>query len=62
MNNRLKLAAGLVPFSRMCDRFVPEGYTQGFPLEKQVEMLAAVEGIDGAGISWRSSNCWRITG
>ncbi len=52
MNAGLKLAANLVPFSRMCDRFVPEGYTQGFPLEKQVEMLAAVEGIDGADIGW----------
>ena len=52
MNNRLKLAANLVPFSRICDRFVPESYKQGFPMEKQIDMLAAVEGVNGAAIRW----------
>ena len=52
MSHTFRLASNLVPFSRICDRFVPEGYTAGYPLEKQLEMLAAIDGIDGIGIGF----------
>jgi len=47
-----KLASNLVPFSRICDRFVPSGYCEGYEFNTQLEMLAAVDGIDGIGIGF----------
>ena len=40
MSNRFKLASNLVPFSRICDRFVAEGYTDSDTFETQLEKLA----------------------
>ena len=52
MTDSFKLASNLVPFSRICDRFVPTGYTDDHPLEKKLEMLAGIDGIDGIGIGF----------
>ncbi|NQU12232.1 TIM barrel protein [bacterium] len=52
MPSPFPLASNLVPFSRLSDRFVPTGYTEDHPLEKKLEMLAAIEGIDGVSIGY----------
>jgi len=52
MKNPLKLASNLAPFSRLSDRFVPSGYTDDHDFEQKLEMLAAVEGIDGIGLGY----------
>lgn len=48
----LKLGSNLCPFSRLSDRFVPGGYTEGHPLPVQLEMLSRIEGITGVGLAW----------
>ena len=55
MSVRFRLASNLVPFSRICDRFVPSGYCEGYELSKQLEMLSAIDGIDGIGIGYPCS-------
>jgi hypothetical protein len=45
MDNDLKLATNLVPFSQVCDRFVPGGYNDGHEFRKKLEMAGAIEGI-----------------
>jgi len=52
MTTKLKLASNLCPFSRLSDRFVTGGYTEGYELPRQLEMLARIEGIDGTGLAW----------
>lgn len=52
MNSRLKLASNLCPFSRLSDRFVTEGYCQGYAFEKKLEMLSRIKGISGVGYGW----------
>ena len=52
MSTTLKLASNLAPFSRLSDRFVTGGYCDGYEFEKKLEMLAAIDGIDGAGLGW----------
>jgi len=52
MSAPFRLASNLVPFSKICDRFVPTGYCEGYELAEQLEMLAAIEGIDGIGIGF----------
>ena len=52
MTADLKLGSNLCPFSRLSDRFVPGGYTEGHELPKQLEMLARVDGILGVGLAW----------
>lgn len=52
MPTPFKLASNLVPFSRLSDRFVPSGYTDDHPLDRKLEMLAAVDGIDGVGLGY----------
>ena len=54
MDNELKLASNLAPFSRLSDRFVTSGYCGGYDFNKQLEMLAAIEGISGVGLGWPS--------
>ncbi len=48
----VKLAAGLAPFSQLSDRFVTSGYTKGYELPQQLEMLSRIEGISGTGFGW----------
>jgi len=55
MSPRFRLASNLAPFSRLSDRFVPSGYTEGYALEKQLDMLASIDGIDGVGIGFPHS-------
>ena len=50
MKGTLKLAANLAPFSRLCDRFVPSGYTEECTFHEKLEKFAAIKGIDGIGI------------
>lgn len=52
MKKAFKLASNLVPFSRVSDRFVPSGYKEGYEFNKQLELLATVEGISGVGLAW----------
>ena len=52
MAAKLKLASNLCPFSRLSDRFVPAGYTEGYDLPRQLDMLAQIEGIDGMALGW----------
>ncbi len=52
MNREFKLASNLVPFSQVSDRFVPTGYKQGYEFNKQLDMLATVEGITGVALAW----------
>jgi len=52
MTSDIKLASNLAPFSRLSDRFVPSGYCEGYEFRKQLEMLAAIDGISGVGLGW----------
>ena len=52
MKQDLKLASNLSPFSKLVDRFVPNGYSRDYDLNKQLAMLAAVDGIPGAALGW----------
>ena len=52
MAAKLKLASNLCPFSRLCDRFIPDGYTEDYELHKKLEMLAEIDGISGTGFGW----------
>ena len=52
MKNPIKLASNLVPFSKVCDRFVPSGYTEDYAFEKKLEMLSAIDGIEGIGFGY----------
>jgi sugar phosphate isomerase/epimerase len=52
MSDRFKLASNLIPFSRICDRFVADGYTDGDAFETQLEKLSAIDGIDGIAIGF----------
>jgi xylose isomerase len=54
MNNDLKLATNLVPFSRVSDRFVPGGYKEEYEFRKKLEMAAAIEGIKAVALGWPS--------
>ncbi len=48
----IKLGSNLCPFSRLSDRFVPSGYTQGYELAKQLEMVGKIDGVSGVGMAW----------
>ena len=48
----MKLASNLCPFSRLCDRFVPDGYTKEHEVIEKLKMLAKVDGINGTGFGW----------
>ena len=52
MNNDFKLASNLAPFSKLVDRFVTSGYSEDYDLNKKLEMVAAIDGIDGTGFGW----------
>ena len=44
--------SNLCPFSRLSDRFVPGGYTEGYDLSHQLAMLSQVKGITGVALAW----------
>ena len=48
----VKLAANLSPFSSLSDRFMTDGYAEGYEFPKQLEMLAAVEGMQAVDLAW----------
>lgn len=48
----MRIASNLAPFSRLSDRFVPSGYTDGHSLEESIGLLAEIKGIEGAAIGW----------
>jgi xylose isomerase len=52
MAKPLKLASNLCPFSPLRDRFVPEGYTGKCAFPRQLEKLAAMDGISGVALGW----------
>lgn len=52
LKNKIKLASNVVPFMKMRDRFVPEGYNEGYDLEKQLELISSVRGISGVPYGW----------
>jgi len=54
MMPQIKLASNLVPFSRLSDRFVPDGYRDGHDFPAQLRMLAAIEGFQGVALGWPS--------
>jgi len=52
MSYKLKLASNLAPFSRLRDRFVTGGYGEGYAFERQLELLAGLEGLAGVALAW----------
>ena len=52
MTDNFKLASNLAPFSRLLDRFVTSGYSEDYDLNTKLEMLSAIDGIDGTGLAW----------
>jgi len=54
MSTDIRLASNLSPFSRLSDRFVPAGYGEGYEFRKQLEQLAAIEGIKAVALGWPS--------
>lgn len=47
---RFKVSAGLWCLGNFAERYVPDGYYDELSLEKQLEILSNVEGLDGIGI------------
>ncbi len=54
MTNDLKIDAATTSFSSCADRFVKGGYKKQYEFDKQLEMLAAVEGITGVALDYPS--------
>ena len=48
----VKLGSNLVPFAKLRDRFVPDGYTDGCDVREGLERLAAIDGVAGVGFGW----------
>ncbi|MBU0477181.1 sugar phosphate isomerase/epimerase [bacterium] len=52
MGNKLKIDTGTTAFSSCSDRFVKKGYREQISFERQLEMLAKVEGITGVALDY----------
>jgi len=50
----LKIDAATTAFGNCADRFVKGGYREAFPFERQLELLASVEGITGVALDFPS--------
>ena len=48
----IKVAAGLVCFSNVVDRFLPGGYRDGLPFEEALRRFAEIEGLDATGLDY----------
>jgi len=54
MDGTLKIDTATTSFSSCADRFVKGGYKEQFPFERQLEMIASVEGITGVALDYPS--------
>jgi len=54
MDGVLKIDTATTSFSSCADRFVKGGYKQQFPFERQLEMIASVDGITGVALDYPS--------
>lgn len=48
----IKIGAGLVCFSNVVDRFLPQGYREGLPFEEALQRFWAIEGLDAIGLDY----------
>jgi len=48
----IKIGSGLVPFSRVVDRFLPDGYRDGLPFEEQLRQASQVAGLDAIALDY----------
>ncbi len=48
----IKIGSGLVPFSKVSDRFLPGGYRDGLPIEEQLKAAVKVKGLNGVGLDY----------
>ena len=48
----IKVAAGLVCFSNVVDRFLPGGYRDNMPFEEALRRFSEVEGLDATGLDY----------
>jgi xylose isomerase len=48
----IKIGSGLVPFSTVVDRFLPEGYRTGLPFAEQLSQASQVPGLDAIGLDY----------
>lgn len=48
----IKIGSGLVPFSKVSDRFLPTGYREGMEFEEQLKAASEVKGLDGIGLDY----------
>lgn len=49
---KYKIGSGLTPYSPCSDRFVPDGYRDGMPLEDQIKAASHVDGLRGIGLDY----------
>jgi len=48
----IKIGSGLVPFANVADRFLPQGYRDGLPLEEALRASKEVAGLDAIGLDY----------
>jgi xylose isomerase len=48
----IKIGSGLVPFSRVVDRFLPDGYRDGLPFDEQLSRAGQVAGLDAIALDY----------
>lgn len=48
----IKIGSSLVPFSKVVDRFLPDGYREGLEFDEQLKSAAKVKGLNGIGIDY----------
>ena len=48
----IRIGSGLVPFSKVVDRFMPGGYRDGVPLEEQLRLAKAMPGLDAIALDY----------
>jgi sugar phosphate isomerase/epimerase len=48
----LRIGTGFGPIGKLLDRYVPEGYSDGVPLDRQLELAKQVPGLDGVALDY----------
>ena len=48
----IRIGSGLVPFSKVVDRFLPSGYRDGMPFEDQLRAAKEMEGLDAIALDY----------